>query len=85
MSNFSTREPLAIRGALVAATTAVLHACVVLGVVPLTPEGETSIAVAIDLVGMAILVVWTRGKVTPVAAPVLPESSLSKVSVEVRE
>lgn len=63
------REPLVIRGAIVAAATALLHVLVVLGVVPIDPEQEVAVVSAIDLVGTAILVAWTRGKVTPVDAP----------------
>ncbi|MCZ9884631.1 hypothetical protein [Arthrobacter sp. B2a2-09] len=67
-----TREPLLVRGAIVAAVTALLHALVVLGVFPIAQEAETAIGGAVDLVGTAVLVVWSRGKVTPVADPVLP-------------
>lgn len=63
------REPLVIRGAIVAAATALIHVLVILGVFPITPDAESAIALTVDLMGTAILVVWTRGKVTPVAAP----------------
>ena len=63
------REPLAIRGAIVAAVTAGLHLLVVLGVLPLAVEQEQSAALVVDLLGTAVLVIWTRGKVTPVADP----------------
>ncbi|QOP65083.1 hypothetical protein PQE12_gp23 [Arthrobacter phage Adumb2043] len=67
-----TREPLAIRGAIVAAVTALIHVLIVLGVLPIAPDAEHAIAGAVDLIGTAVLVVWTRGKVTPVADPVIP-------------
>ena len=63
------REPLAIRGAVVAAVTAVLHLLVISGVLPLTAEVEGQAALVIDLAGTAALVLWTRGKVTPVDEP----------------
>lgn len=64
-----TREPIVVRGAIVAAITGILHALVVMGALPIDPQSEAAIAGAIDLVGTAVLVAWTRGKVTPVAAP----------------
>lgn len=73
-----TREPLAIRAAIVAALTAVLHVLVILGVFPIDAEAESAIGLAVDLIGTAVLVVWTRGKVTPVAAPNLPEHRATK-------
>ena len=63
------REPLAIRAAVVAAVTAVLHLLVISGVLPLTAEVEGQAALVIDLAGTAALVLWTRGKVTPVDEP----------------
>jgi hypothetical protein len=68
----TTREPLVIRAAIVAALTALLHVLVVLGVTPIEPEAETAVAGFIDLLGTAVLVVWVRGKVTPVDDPRLP-------------
>jgi len=70
--NLSTREPLIVRGAIVAAITALIHVLVVLGVLPIDESAETAIAGAIDLIGTAILVAWTRGAVTPVADPQVP-------------
>jgi hypothetical protein len=63
------REPLVIRGAVVAAITALIHVLTILGVFPITPEAEGAVALAVDLTGTAALVIWTRGKVTPVAVP----------------
>lgn len=78
----SEREPLLIRAAIVAAVTAVLHVLIVTGVLPFDPEAETAIAGAIDLLGTAVLVVWTRGKVTPTAAPVLTSAQAQAVKVD---
>lgn len=75
-----TREPLAVRAAIVAAITAMLHVLVVTGVLPIEPDAEVAIAGAVDLVGTAVLVVWSRGAVTPVADPRLPESEGSSAS-----
>ena len=63
------REPLAIRGAVVAAVTAVLHLLVISGVLPISAEVEGQAALVIDLAGTAVLVVWTRGHVTPAVDP----------------
>ena len=54
---------------MVAAVTAVLHLLVISGVLPLTAEVEGQAALVIDLAGTAALVLWTRGKVTPVDEP----------------
>lgn len=72
MASFTTREPLVIRGAIVAAATALIHVAVVLGFLDLAAGAETAIGTAIDVLGTAVLVVWTRGVVTPVADPQLP-------------
>ncbi|XVV02753.1 hypothetical protein ACQPW3_36200 [Actinosynnema sp. CA-248983] len=71
-TSLTSREPLVIRGAIVAALTGLLHTLVVLGVFPIAPEAETAIAGAVDLLGTAVLVIWARGAVTP-AAPVADE------------
>ena len=63
------REPLAVRGAVVAAVTAVLHLLVISGVLPISAEVEGQAALVIDLLGTAVLVVWTRGHVTSSADP----------------
>lgn len=60
-----SREPLVIRTAIVAAVTALIHALVVLGVLPLDPDQEQAVATAIDLAGAAVAVVWSRAAVTP--------------------
>lgn len=66
------REPLIIRGAVVAAITALIHALIVCGVLVVAPEAESTIAGAVDLIGTAVLVLWTRGAVTPVAQAPAP-------------
>jgi hypothetical protein len=66
-------EPLVIRAAIVAVVTGVIHALVVLGVLPIDTAAETAVAGVIDLAGTAVLVVWSRGAVTPYVAPE-PES-----------
>lgn len=63
------REPLVIRGAVVALATAVLHLLVIGGWAPISPDVEGQAALVIDLAGTAALVMWTRGKVTPVDDP----------------
>lgn len=60
------REPLAIRAAVTAAVTAVVHVAVVLGV-PLDTEGERAIGLAVDAVGLLVLVMWARPSVVPAA------------------
>lgn len=65
----SGREPLAVRGAVVMAVEAILHLAVLLGWAPLTGEQEAQAMLVIGLVGTAVVVVWSRGKVTPVADP----------------
>jgi uncharacterized membrane protein len=65
--SLSTREPLVIRTAIVAAVTGLLHALVVLGYVPIDADQEQAVASAVDLLGTAVAVVWSRAAVTPVA------------------
>jgi len=79
MASLATREPLLIRGAIVAAVTALVHVGVVLGLLHFDSATEAAIGGAIDLIGTAVLVVWTRGAVTPVADPVLPADSIVTV------
>lgn len=63
------REPLAIRGAVVAAVTALIHLSVIAGWWAIGPDVEGQVALVVDLLGTAVLVTWTRGKVTPVDEP----------------
>jgi hypothetical protein len=61
-----SNEPLVIRGAIVAAINALLGVLVSFGV-NMTPDQVQSLDTFLDLGSIAVLVVWTRGKVTPVA------------------
>lgn len=65
------REPLAIRAAVVAAVTVILDLLVAFGF-DLTEEQYASIVAATSLIGMLVIVLWVRPKVTPVADPNLP-------------
>jgi hypothetical protein len=58
-------EPLIIRGAVVAAVNALLGLLVSFGVL-LSTEQMQSINTFIDLASIAVLVIWSRGAVTPV-------------------
>jgi hypothetical protein len=71
MKPMNEREPLAIRGAVVAAVVAIIQVAVVFGW-NLTTDQFAALAVAINLIGTAVVVVWSRGKVTPVDDPRLP-------------
>lgn len=62
------REPLAVRGAIVAAIVAVLQTAIVFGA-PITADQFAALSVAINLIATAVVVVWSRGAVTPVADP----------------
>jgi hypothetical protein len=62
-----TREPVVIRTAVVGILTALLHALVVLGVVPIDADQEQAAAGIIDVVGMVVAALWSRAAVTPVA------------------
>lgn len=64
-----SREPLAIAGAVVALVQGVLTAVVLMGWWDLTAEQTAAWMGVIALAGTAVVVVWTRGKVTPVADP----------------
>lgn len=63
------REPLAISGAVVTALQGVLTAVILMGWWDLTAEQAAAWMGAIDLAGTAAVVIYTRGKVTPVADP----------------
>lgn len=63
------REPLVVRGAVVLAAEALLAVAVTLGWWPLSEGQQASVAAAIGAIGTAVVVVWSRGKVTPVADP----------------
>lgn len=59
---FPKREPAAIRGAVVAAVTAVVHFLVVVGVVD--KSTETALVPGIDVLGLVVAVLWIRLGVT---------------------
>ena len=63
------REPLAVRAAVVAVVTAIVHLTVIAGWWQISADVEGQVALVIDLAGTAVLVVWTRGAVTPVDDP----------------
>jgi hypothetical protein len=63
-----TREPLAVRGAVVAAIVAAVHLAVAFGW-SLTGPQEAALLAFVDVASIAAVVVWTRGRVTPVADP----------------
>lgn len=67
----TTREPLVIRAAIVAAAHALLNVFIVLGILPLNAEAKDAVDMAVDMIATAVLVLWTRGKVTPVDDPKL--------------
>lgn len=67
------REPLAIRSAVVAAVNAVVALLISLGVIDVTSEQAGAIYLAVSSISAAVLVVWTRGKVTPVDDPISAE------------
>ena len=62
------REPLAVRGAVVAAVAALINVAVAFGL-DLTVDQVAALNAAVGLVATAVMVVWTRGKVTPVDDP----------------
>ena len=64
----STREPLAIRGALVALVAAIVNLVVAFGV-DLNAEHVGALNAVVGLAATAVVVVWSRGSVTPVDDP----------------
>ncbi|UZJ23728.1 hypothetical protein RHODO2019_10975 [Rhodococcus antarcticus] len=65
--NLTSREPLAIRAAITAAITGLIHVLVVTGVLGIDADSEGAIAGAVDVVGALVLTLWSRASVTPVA------------------
>lgn len=63
-----TREPLAIRGAVIAAVQAALTFAVLMGL-DLTPEQVAGAMALVATLGTLAVVLWTRGKVTPISDP----------------
>ena len=59
-----TNEPLAIRGAIVALIAAVINLAVAFGA-NLTADQVGAINTVVGLAATAVVVVWSRGKVTP--------------------
>lgn len=59
------REPLAVRGAVVAAIVAILQLAIAFGL-PVSTEQFAAASVALNTTATAVVVVWSRGKVTPV-------------------
>ena len=59
------REPLVIRGSVVAAVAALIQVAIAFGA-PISTEQFAAISVAINTLATAVVVVWSRGKVTPV-------------------
>ena len=62
------REPLAVRAAIVAAVAGALNVLVLFGA-NLTAEQVTGLNTLVGLIGTVVVVVWTRGAVTPVDDP----------------
>ena len=62
------REPLAVRGAVVAVLSSLVQLAVVFGV-PITGEQQAALLSFINVASIAAVVLWTRGAVTPVADP----------------
>lgn len=62
------REPLAIRAAIVAAIVAGIQVAVAFGW-DLTVDQVAALNTAVGLAASAVIVVWTRGAVTPVDDP----------------
>jgi hypothetical protein len=63
------REPLLIRAVIVGFLQLLLTAVVLQGLLALTAEQTAAWSAVIAGGGTAVLVVWTRGKVTPVDDP----------------
>lgn len=65
--NLAKRNPVAVRAAIVAAATAVLHVAVVFGLLDNAHAAALVDAVGplVDLVGLVVLVAWARAGVTP--------------------
>lgn len=68
----TSREPLAIRAAAVAVADALVHLLVVYGL-QLTEDQVAATSGFLNLASILAVVLWTRGKVTPVDDPRLPD------------
>lgn len=62
-----SREVVLLRGSIVGAATALIHALVVAGVIPV--GAETAVSGIVDAVGLVIALIAVRAGVTPVDAP----------------
>lgn len=62
------REPLAIRAAVVAAISSIVGLAVAFGV-GWSAEQTAAIMACVNAVSIAVVVVWSRGAVTPVSDP----------------
>lgn len=62
------REPLAVRAAIVAAIAGLVNVAVLFGW-DLTVEQISALNTAVGLIGTAVVVVWSRGAVTPLSDP----------------
>lgn len=76
--SFDDRDPLILRAAVTAAVTAVVHVVVVLGA-PLDSSAETAIGAAVDGLGLVVLLILARRKVTPNAKVVARVTSRGRV------
>lgn len=63
-----TREPLAVRAALIAMASAVLQTLVAFGV-PLTADQQASVSTLVNVTTILMVVLWSRGTVTPLSDP----------------
>lgn len=77
------REPLVVRAAVVGVLTALLHALVIMGVLPIAESQETAWAALLDTLAGAVIVLWSRSAVTPVVSSEaviqkVPEESVAK-------
>jgi hypothetical protein len=74
-----SREPLAVRAAVVGLLTATLHVLTVTGVLPVEAEAETAVAGVFDAIGAIVAIAWGRSKVTPAPKPDAPAATLPAV------
>lgn len=74
-------EPLVVRAAVMAALGGILHALVLVGVVPLEPEAEQGLLSALDGALGFILVLWARQHVSP-ARKYEPEHAADEPTAE---
>ena len=64
----TSREPLAIRASIVAVAAVLIQLAVAFGVT-LTVDQVAAISAAVNVISAAVIVIWTRGAVTPVDDP----------------